>query len=148
MLLSPVLPGHKTATLVVRFSPILYELRKTPRTSSAEDDEGIAPHPTIPLEAGKQKTVSLRTETPTAAFSPPLGNHPEKTSPQLPRTDARSPPRGISVIGLPYRMVYAVATQDSVWIYDTQQAGPSAVSAICTMPALPISPGRPMVRRS
>ncbi len=40
------------------------------------------------------------------------------------RQDARSPPRGISVIGLPYRMVYAVATQDSVWIYDTQQTGP------------------------
>ena len=30
----------------------------------------------------------------------------------------------VSVIGLPYRMVYAVATQESVWIYDTQQAGP------------------------
>ncbi|EST05920.2 WD40 repeat [Kalmanozyma brasiliensis GHG001] len=133
-----VLPGHKTATLVVRFSPILYELRKTPRTSSDGDDEGIAPHPTIPLEAGKQKTVSLRTESSTAAFSPSLGStpskdplapsaspsQPEKISPHVPRQDARSPPRGISVFGLPYRMVYAVATQDSVWIYDTQQAGP------------------------
>lgn len=128
-----VLPGHKTATLVVRFSPILYELRRTPGLSSgstAENDEGIAPHPTIPLEAGKQKTVSLRTETPTAAFSPTFGpaqpksTSPEKTSPLVSRQDARSPPRGISVIGLPYRMVYAVATQDSVWIYDTQQTGP------------------------
>ncbi|SPO32307.1 related to CAC2 - component of the chromatin assembly complex [Ustilago trichophora] len=131
-----VLPGHKTATLVVRFSPILYELRKTPCATSgstaAEDDEGIAPHPTIPLEAGKQKTVSLRTETPTAAFSPPLDSaapsaspsQPGKASPLVSRQDARSPPRGISVIGLPYRMVYAVATQDSVWIYDTQQTGP------------------------
>ncbi|SJX66165.1 related to CAC2-component of the chromatin assembly complex [Sporisorium reilianum f. sp. reilianum] len=134
-----VLPGHKTATLVVRFSPILYELRKTPRSSSAaEDDAGIAPHPTIPLEAGKQKTVSLQTESSKAVFSPQLGSTPskdaslptaspslsDKTSPQMPRQDARSPPRGISVIGLPYRMVYAVATQDSVWIYDTQQTGP------------------------
>lgn len=134
-----VLPGHKTATLVVRFSPILYELRKTPRnggSAGADDDEGIAPHPTIPLEAGKQKTVSLRTETSNAAgaSSPAIGaaatvtsspsQAAEKTSPQVPRQDARSPPRGISVIGLPYRMVYAVATQDSVWIYDTQQTGP------------------------
>lgn len=133
-----VLPGHKTATLVVRFSPILYELRKTPGCSTAEGDEGIAPHPTIPLEAGKQKTVSLRTDMSDSALSPPLGavqskdaacppaspSKAEKKSPQLPRQDARSPPRGISVIGLPYRMVYAVATQDSVWIYDTQQTGP------------------------
>ncbi|CDW99582.1 hypothetical protein [Sporisorium scitamineum] len=134
-----VLPGHKTATLVVRFSPILYELRKAPRASSAaEDDAGIAPHPTIPLEAGKQKTVFLQLESSKAVLSPQLGSTPskeaslptaspslsDKTSPQMPRQDARSPLRGISVIGLPYRMVYAVATQDSVWIYDTQQTGP------------------------
>ena len=54
-----VLPGHKCVTLVVRFSPILYELRGGAR-----------------------------------AFS------------------------------LPYRMVYAVATQESVWVYDTQQSSP------------------------
>jgi len=60
-----VLPGHKTVTLIVRFSPILYRLRDTPE--------------------GSGKT---------------------------------------SIFGLPYRMVYAVATQDSVWVYDTQQAGP------------------------
>ncbi|WFD18443.1 Chromatin assembly factor 1 subunit [Malassezia caprae] len=60
-----VLPGHKTVTLIVRFSPILYHLRETPEGS------------------GKA-----------------------------------------SVFGFPYRMVYAVATQDSVWVYDTQQAGP------------------------
>lgn len=60
-----VLPGHKTVTLIVRFSPILYHLRDTPEGASKA-----------------------------------------------------------SVFNLPYRMVYAVATQDSVWVYDTQQAGP------------------------
>lgn len=60
-----VLPGHKTVTLIVRFSPILYHLRAMP------DAVGQA-----------------------------------------------------SAFALPYRMVYAVATQDSVWVYDTQQAGP------------------------
>lgn len=60
-----VLPGHKSVTLIVRFSPILYHLRETP------------------VGAGKA-----------------------------------------SIFDLPYRMVYAVATQDSVWVYDTQQAGP------------------------
>ena len=33
----------------------------------------------------------------------------------------------ISVIPLPYRMVFAVATQRSVFIYDTQQISPIAV---------------------
>ena len=59
------LPGHKTSTIAVSFSPILYRLR--------EDANGQAP---------------------------------------------------VSVFGLPYRMLYAVATQETVWIYDTQQAGP------------------------
>ncbi|GAC72490.1 chromatin assembly complex 1 subunit B/CAC2 [Moesziomyces antarcticus T-34] len=75
--------------------------------------------------AGKQKTVSLRTEAAMAGSPPPSGvSGAGKGSPPVSRQDARSPPRGSSVIGLPYRMVYAVATQDSVWIYDTQQTGP------------------------
>lgn len=32
-----------------------------------------------------------------------------------------------SLFDLPYRMVYAVATLDSVYLYDTQQAGPLAM---------------------
>ncbi|PWZ01503.1 WD40 repeat-like protein [Testicularia cyperi] len=125
-----VLPGHKTATLVVRFSPILYELRRTPRISPGGEDEGIAPHPTIPLEAGKQKSISLLRAEDMSESSPTLKT-PDKTTiesalptDKRPSSSAGASPRGISVIGLPYRMVYAVATQDSVWIYDTQQTGP------------------------
>ncbi|KAN0065411.1 Chromatin assembly factor 1 subunit [Thecaphora frezii] len=121
-----VLPGHKTATLVVRFSPILYELRKTPRSQDAADveDDGIPPHPTIPLEVGKQKSVSLQSEgfNPSSAPVDPPAQDASKKGSSI--TTATGAPRGISVIGLPYRMVYAVATQDSVWIYDTQQTGP------------------------
>jgi chromatin assembly factor 1 subunit B len=32
-----------------------------------------------------------------------------------------------SVFALPYRLIYAVACQDSVLLYDTQQAGPIAI---------------------
>lgn len=32
-----------------------------------------------------------------------------------------------SVFALPYRLLYAVACQDSVLLYDTQQAGPIAI---------------------
>ncbi|KWU42835.1 WD40 repeat-like protein, partial [Rhodotorula sp. JG-1b] len=41
------------------------------------------------------------------------------------RNNAPPPPR--SLFDLPYRMVYAVATLDSVYLYDTQQAGPLAM---------------------
>ncbi|CAO1626259.1 unnamed protein product [Parajaminaea phylloscopi] len=125
------LPGHKTATLVVRFSPILYELRKTQSSAfaRAEDGGGIAPHPNIPLEAGRQKSVNLslvstqemdelRANAADATVSPRSGLTSPSKSPLPP------PPPPISMIGLPYRMVFAVATHDVVWIYDTQQGGP------------------------
>jgi chromatin assembly factor 1 subunit B len=32
-----------------------------------------------------------------------------------------------SMFALPYRLMYAVAAQDSVLLYDTQQAGPIAI---------------------
>jgi chromatin assembly factor 1 subunit B len=32
-----------------------------------------------------------------------------------------------SVFALPYRLLYAVACQDAVLLYDTQQAGPIAI---------------------
>lgn len=116
------LPGHKTATLVVRFSPILYELRKTHASAFAksEDGGGIAPHPNIPLEAGKQKSVNLSIAAdehePTSVTSP-------SKEPRLSPSKAHPVPP-VSMIGLPYRMVFAVATHDVVWIYDTQQGGP------------------------
>ena len=53
-------------------------------------------------------------------------------TPQSPNVNAPSPspdatkpstPSG-SVFALPYRMLFAVATQDTVIIYDTQQSGP------------------------
>lgn len=138
------LPGHKTATLVVRFSPILYELRKTHSSafSKAEDGAGIAPHPNIPLEAGKQKGVSLnlisaqeadeaKDATVVSLAAAASARSETLASPSSGATSLSSPSKGslpplppISMIGLPYRMVFAVATHDVVWIYDTQQGGP------------------------
>lgn len=131
------LPGHKTATLVVKFSPILYELRKggsAGRINSEED--GIAPHPTIPLEAGKQKTVALSSAASVAggtasSASASGANGSTNVEESNENGDADSTPKHsgasaqpASMIGLPYRMIFAVATHDSVWIYDTQQGGP------------------------
>lgn len=139
------LPGHKTATLVVKFSPILYELRRGGASGRLNsEDDGIAPHPTVPLEAGKQKTVALSSAASAAGgvasstavqdymnaeetngAEPGPGSKPPSASPSQQSAGAKPPsPAAPSMIGLPYRMVFAVATHDSVWIYDTQQGGP------------------------
>lgn len=142
------LPGHKTASLVIKFSPILYELRKGARWNRADETDGIPPHPNVPLEVGKQKTVSLVANPGSVgslvassvdvqddfAIGSEGGYRPKTTrsysstsssnsSPNK-QTSATPPASTTSMIGLPYRMIFAVATHDSVWIYDTQQVGP------------------------
>ncbi|PWN40919.1 WD40 repeat-like protein [Ceraceosorus guamensis] len=129
------LPGHKTASLVVSFSPMLYELRSNGGRSSihtsagpngGDHDGGMLPHPTVPLEVGKQKTVALQSAASAAGGSASstdvhnLADVEDKNQ----KAVADGANQGISMIGLPYRMIFAVATHDSVWIYDTQQGGP------------------------
>jgi chromatin assembly factor 1 subunit B len=149
------LPGHKTASLVIKFSPILYELRKGTRWNKAEDMNGIAPHPTVPLEVGKHKTVSLSfaansvggvasssaiqddalagsgngvearpKSTRSSSSTSSAHSSPRKQQQQQPSSTPPISATTNSMIGLPYRMIFAVATHDSVWIYDTQQGGP------------------------
>jgi chromatin assembly factor 1 subunit B len=117
------LSGHKTASLVVRFSPILYELREG-RFGSGDDGGGMAPHPTVPLEVGKQKTVALESAASRAGGVASSSRMGDGAAAADASSASAPPPHGVSMIGLPYRMVFAVATQDSVWIYDTQQGGP------------------------
>ncbi|ETW77464.1 hypothetical protein HETIRDRAFT_326517 [Heterobasidion irregulare TC 32-1] len=87
------LPGHKKASIAVKFSPILYELRP----GGSGFDAPAEPR-TVVLERGKDETVVVDPSTPA--------------------------PSSGSVFALPYRMLFAVATMDTVTIHDTQQAGP------------------------
>ena len=151
------LPGHKKASVGVRFSPILYELR--------QGVLGFEEPRSVVMEQGKEETVHLdlgehsvtpslyptsphRHSIPTPSLSPIVAPTPVfpggpstllTPSPALRAADAgRSPTPGRSIAGtpipatvgtssvfaLPYRMFYAVATMDTITIYDTQQAGP------------------------
>ncbi len=139
------LPGHKSASVAVRFSPVLYELRPNVTAPRSAADAK-----TIVLEAGKEQVVDLNvvpdaltiTQSPTsisvtpslqstnsAPYLPPPSPAPSASSNRA-RTPSReghgntTSPTTASVFALPYRMMYAVATQDTVIIYDTQQAGP------------------------
>lgn len=158
------LPGHKKASVAVRFSPILYELRPgvegpdapahelraaalekgmegtvdvdvvgpvaggggassfaTPQRSSSQSQSVIAaPSPLPAMLSPALSPLDLRPPTP-AASKPPTpspGQTPTRVAATL------STPATGSVFALPYRMLFAVVTMDTVAIYDTQQAGP------------------------
>ena len=101
------LPGHKKASVAVRFSPVYYKLREGP------------PKPTENL------TIDTSSDGTISALPPPVVDT-DLTSPdEMKATGIEAGNNtGTMLFSLPYRMIYAIATQDSVLIYDTQQHTP------------------------
>ncbi|OJT03688.1 hypothetical protein TRAPUB_5716 [Trametes pubescens] len=160
------LPGHKKASVAVRFSPVLYELRRNvsigddePKTVMLEKDTevtidvdvGVPPSPApdkdkTPFASPVKQATASGSSSTIAAPSPRIAipSGPQATmmpSPALSASDSMRPPTpaaskpptpvptitpspNASIFSLPYRMLYAIATMDTVMIYDTQQAGP------------------------
>jgi chromatin assembly factor 1 subunit B len=158
------LPGHKKASVAVKFSPLLYDLRSgvidvEPKTISVErgvnrsveiDITDARPRPSqspeISSHSPSKQVVSSATNPSIVAPSPrvALPSAPQMLtmpSPALSATDSLRPPTPAaskpatptitpntsttaSIFALPYRMLYAVATMDTITIHDTQQAGP------------------------
>ena len=102
------LPGHKTSSVAIRFSPIFYDLRSPAQGGVQAEPQ----HITLDRSDPAPQHVSL------SMPPPPV---PTKES------DEKDKPALGSVFALPYRLLYAVACQDSVLLYDTQQAGPIAI---------------------
>ena len=154
---SPIahLPGQKTASVAVKFSPIFYELRSVSGESGASAEVKTI---VVDEKSGGEIRVSLGTATGASAGSKPVGatrpassggspskaaslSAPHPTHLAAPSLSASSsagpsslapsaspsPAPSASVFNLPYRMYFAVATQDAVLLYDTQQTGPVAV---------------------
>jgi len=115
------LPGHKKPSIAIKCSPILYTLRKSSvvtkniTVDTSSSDEAI---PSLP-----PSVISTQMEPP-ASLAPQIvpGASKESTS-SSPNSTAPAP-----AFALPYRVVYAVATQDAVLVYDTQQQTP-----LCTV---------------
>jgi chromatin assembly factor 1 subunit B len=102
------LPGHQSTTVAVKFSPIFYELRNVIGPPSE-------PRKIIIDKKNPDVHVSLSMPPP-----PP----PSSTDPITKEKIGAAP---ASMFALPYRLMYAVAAQDSVLLYDTQQTGPLAI---------------------
>ncbi|KAI6126812.1 WD40-repeat-containing domain protein [Pisolithus sp. B1] len=125
------LPGHKKASVAVRFSPILYELR-----SGVNGSEGTGEAKAINLEREKEGKTAVNISGKGSDVPPPraddcLSGVPAATLPDAPSqpskalaTTAPAVQSAGPVFALPYRMLYAVLTMDTIAIHDTQQSGP------------------------
>ncbi|KAH0537923.1 hypothetical protein FGG08_005405 [Glutinoglossum americanum] len=127
------LPGHKKPSIAVRCSPILYTHRRTCNptkhitvdTSSAEDTMPSLPEPVVPSRA--PATNSEMEPPPISSAFPQSTNDSSVPMPSPKAQDVENGSGPPQAFALPYRIVYAVATQDAVLIYDTQQQKPICV---------------------
>lgn len=120
------LPGHRTTSIAIRFCPVLFELRGGRRASAAREAVGGG-------EADEDegaRRIELGAEVKDVELDGSADNNSKEDKGKgkgkgRARDEGDDKPH--SVFDLPYRMVYAVATLDSVYLYDTQQAGPIAM---------------------
>lgn len=130
------LPGHKKPSIAVKCSPIFYTHRTAPKattqitmdTASSEDAIAPLPDPVVPSKA--PTTRSGMEPPPPANPTMPSPNEMARptSSPRPSESESGASTPGPSpAFALPYRIIYAVATQDAVLVYDTQQQTPLAV---------------------
>ncbi|KAJ5988718.1 Chromatin assembly factor 1 subunit B [Penicillium waksmanii] len=123
------LPGHKKPSVAVKCSPIFYTLKQstlpakhiTLDTSSEGDMFPPLPDSVVPAAASSTSQPAM---DPPA--STPIGGEKAQQTSKTAETQGNESTAG-PVFALPYRMIYAVATQDAILVYDTQQHTPLCV---------------------
>ena len=130
------LPGHKKPSVAVKCSPIVYTHRLNTRptaqitmdTSSGEEAIAALPEPVVPSKAPTSSSAMDPPPTTSATMPSPSDISRPASSPRNTENDTAAQTAGPNpAFALPYRIVYAVATQDSVLVYDTQQQTPLVV---------------------
>ncbi|KIW07052.1 uncharacterized protein PV09_01943 [Verruconis gallopava] len=129
------LPGHKKPSVAVKCSPVFYTLRQAPPApprqitidTASSDDIPPLPEPVMSSKTPTQSTMDPPPVTSAPSPSPSMA----AASPKPSESDS-APPSSTSggpslAFGLPYRIVYAVATSDAVHVYDTQQSKPLVI---------------------
>ncbi|KAK5171791.1 Chromatin assembly factor 1 subunit [Saxophila tyrrhenica] len=131
------LPGHKKPSIAVRCSPIYYSLRgsssetKEIAIDTRHPDEDIPSLPGPAMPAKPPTSHSSMDPPPLKSAPSPSPGVASMASPRQPvdsEASTPAPPAGPTpAFSLPYRIIYAVATQDAVHVYDTQQQKPLCV---------------------
>ncbi|KAF7320775.1 WD-REPEATS-REGION domain-containing protein [Mycena chlorophos] len=138
------LPGHKKASVAVRFNPVLFDLRAGVGTVETKTVEGSATGDVEEAKRDAEEVVDVdMVGQPQQLASPALSPTDMTLPPPVPTPAASKasspgnstiplpPPQSSSnsLFALPYRMLYAVATMDTIAIYDTQQTSPLCLLA-------------------
>lgn len=125
------LPGHKKPSVAVECSPVFYTVRSggsKPTTNITLDtssgDEAIPSLPDPILPSGNA-TSNPSMDPPTTSFASDGSKN--AAAPKSFDNDNASSTGPAPAFALPYRIVYAVATQDAVLVYDTQQQTPLCI---------------------
>ncbi|KAJ8103563.1 hypothetical protein POJ06DRAFT_204280 [Lipomyces tetrasporus] len=106
------LPSLKKPAIVVKCSPVKHKLREV---------QVATRHITIDTSAADGLSIPALSES----QDPPASLQTPPTS--IPSTTPAGSTGRRQAFALPYRVIYAIATQDSVFIYDTQQTSPLCV---------------------
>ncbi|KAJ9151904.1 WD40 repeat-like protein [Pleurostoma richardsiae] len=120
------LPGHKKPSVAVRCSPVFYTLRNSPivtKQITIDTSSSDEPIPSLPEPISKPSPAPSIMEPP----PPPTAESSTPKSKDLSLETSAGTPGPKAAFSLPYRMIYAVATQDSVLLYDTQQQTPICI---------------------
>lgn len=123
---SPIahLPGHKTTSIAIRFCPQLWELRKLGNREGEGEEEcvavGLGREGVERLLPGRERELKEREREQREGMKVDV----EMEEGDVVGEGKKEKEKVKSLFDLKYRMVYAVATLDCVYIYDTQQAGP------------------------
>ncbi|PLW37614.1 hypothetical protein PCANC_05687 [Puccinia coronata f. sp. avenae] len=105
------LPGHKSSSVAIRFSPVMYRLKALKSAGGAKKSGQLLPPIQVELAHGSpMQEVDL--------------NQAPSDRPRHHRHASKSDDQTAGTFDLPYRMIYAVATHDTVYVYDTQQSSP------------------------
>ncbi|MCJ1471971.1 hypothetical protein MMC13_000615 [Lambiella insularis] len=129
------LPGHKKPSIAVKCSPVFYNHRPTSKptvqitmdTSSADEPIPALPDPMVPTTAPSSRSA-MEPPPPSAITMPSPSDIGRPTSaPRDPPEAGANSSGPAPAFALPYRIVYAVATQDAILVYDTQQQIPLCI---------------------
>lgn len=111
------LPIGDKPSLAVRFCPIFFKLRGTKKIEPAESmaaEKVESAESTEPVVPETMETAESETARKTDSVEP------------CQEDGSRSKLLDGPFLGLPYRMVFAVATQNAILLYDTEQSSPFA----------------------
>lgn len=106
------LPGLKKPSLAIACSPVFYKLRNATKKTLVMSFDSSSDDVSTPMF---EDNVNLNS------------NNTFPTSSKKNDTSSSSSSAAVPVFNLKYRMVYAVITQDSVVVYDTEQRQPLCV---------------------